>query len=148
MLNCHTFYDGPKDRFLAVRASYDGSAAGIFHQRRYSVWLPHLLVKRIPCPACKQGRRQGAETPTVYLQKHSSVESPRRVADIEENVFLIGYRYRCGHKACWKSYQSWSLASILAVLPGAVSDQFTFQLTRPAGLTDQLANLIATTSRD
>ena len=142
----HTFYDGPENRFLAARASYDGSAAGIFHQHRYFVWLPHLLVQRIPCPACKQAQRQGAETPTVYLQKHSFVESPRRVVDIEENVFLIGYRYRCGHKACRKTYQSWS-PSILAVLPGAVSDQFTFRLTRRAGLTDQLATLLRETSR-
>ena len=35
--DCHTFYDGPKDQFLAARASYDGSAAGIFHQYCYSV---------------------------------------------------------------------------------------------------------------
>ena len=142
----HTFYDGPENRFLAARASYDGSAAGIFHQHHYFVWLPHLLVKRIPCPACKQAQCQGAETPTVYLQKHSFVESPRRVVNIEENVFLIGYRYRCGHKACRKTYQSWS-PSILAVLPGAVSDQFTFQLTCRAGLTDRLATLLRETSR-
>lgn len=121
----HTFYDGPENRFLAACASYDGSAAGIFHQHRYFVWLPHLLVKGIPCPACKEARWQGAETPTVYLQKHSFVENPRRVVDAEENVFLIGYCYHCGHKSCCRTYQSWS-PSILAVLPGAVSDQFTF----------------------
>lgn len=50
----HTFYDGPENQFLATCTSYNGSAAGIFHQHHYFVWLPHLLVKCISCPACKQ----------------------------------------------------------------------------------------------
>ena len=102
----HNFYDGPENQFLLARASYDGSAAGIFHQHRYFVWLPCLLVKHIPCPACKQARRQGAETPTVYLQKHSFVESLCCVVNTEENAFLIGYCYYCGHKVCWKTLRN------------------------------------------
>lgn len=136
-----TFYDGAENCFLAAQSSYDGSAAGIFHQPRYFIWLPHLLVNRIPCPACREARRSGTKSAVVYLQKHGFVDSPRRVVDINRNIFIIGYCYWCGHKDCRRNYQSWS-PSILSVLPGAVSDQFTFWLTYRAGLSDQLAALL------
>ncbi|KAG1732183.1 uncharacterized protein EDB91DRAFT_676274 [Suillus paluster] len=72
----YSFYDGAENCFLAARASYDGSAAGIFHQPRYFLWLPHLLVDRIPCPACKEAKQEGSKTSVVYLQKHGFVDSP------------------------------------------------------------------------
>jgi len=144
--DCYTFYDGADNCFLAARASYDGLAAGIFHQPQYFVWLPHLLVDRIPCPACKEAKRGSANKPAVYLQKHGFVDSPRRVVDVDRSIFIIGYRYRCGHKGCRKNYQSWS-PSILAVLPDVISDQFTFRLTYRAGLTDRLAMLLREFSR-
>ena len=136
-----SFYDGPENRFLAARKSYDGSAAGIFHQCRYFIWLPHLLVDRIPCPACQEAKRQGSQTCVVYLQNNGFVDSPCRAVDIEENVFIIGYHYRCAHKGCHKTYQSWSLP-ILDILPQAVSDQFSFRLTYRTGLTGCLAGLL------
>ncbi|KAF8419486.1 hypothetical protein L210DRAFT_3766619 [Boletus edulis BED1] len=136
-----TFFDGPENRFLAARSSYDGSAAGIFHQPRYFIWLPHLLVDRIPCPACKAACRTGTKAATVYLQKHGFVNSPRRVVGLEENIFIVGYHYHCGHQSCGKNYQSWSPA-ILRMLPNIISDQFPFRLTHRCGLTDQLASLL------
>ena len=141
-----SFYDGPENHFLAARKSYDGSAAGIFHQCRYFVWLPHLLVDHIPCPACLEAKRQGLRTHVVYLQSNGFVDSPRCAVDIKENVYIIGYRYRCAHKDCHKTYQSWSLP-ILAALPRAVSDQFSFRLTYCNGLTGRLAGLLREMSR-
>ena len=77
----------------------------------------------------------------MYLQSNGFVDSPHHAVDIEENVYIIGYRYRCVHKDCHKTYQSWSLL-ILAALPCAVSDQCSFWLTYRNGLTGRLAGLL------
>ena len=89
-----TFHDGAENCSLAAQLSYDGSAAGIFHQPQYFVWLPHLLVNRIPCPACREAGRSGTKSAVVYIQKLGFVDSPCRVVDIDRNIFIIGYRYR------------------------------------------------------
>ena len=139
-------YECGENKYLTVAASYDGSFASTFHRPRYFIWLPHLLVHQIPCPACKAAGREGVRGPVVYLTEHGFVDSPRRVVDIEDNLFIIGYRYRCPHPECGQTFQSWS-DPILGALPPAVAGQFTFRLTYRSGLTEQLATLLRETIR-
>lgn len=108
-----------------------------FYRPSYFVWLPHLLVKRIPCPACKAAQRE----PVPLLRCNGWPKRPRRVVDLEDCIFVIGYRYNCTHQDCRKTYQSWSPA-LLSVLPPAVSAQFTHHLTYRSGLTDRLVALM------
>ncbi|KAF9231724.1 hypothetical protein BU15DRAFT_82048 [Melanogaster broomeanus] len=142
----YTFYNGAENCFLAVRASYDGSAAGIFHQPRFFIWLPHLLVDKIPCPACSVAGRGGSRSVTVYLAKHGFVDSPRRVVGIDQCEYIVGYRYYCPHASCHRNYQSWS-PTLLKVLPKTLLDQFTFRLTYRSGLTGGLASLLRESAR-
>lgn len=136
----NSFYDGVENQYLAARSTFQLSAS-LFHQPRFFVWLPHLLVDRIPCPACRSAGRQPVKSSCVYLQKRGFADYPRRVVDIDQNVYIAGYRYACGHKDCGKTFLSWSPA-ILNVLPAPLRDQFAFRLTRRSGLASQLVSLL------
>ncbi|KAF9235590.1 hypothetical protein BU15DRAFT_77816 [Melanogaster broomeanus] len=142
----YTFYDGAENCFLAARVSYDGSAAGIFHQPQFFIWVPHLLVDKIPCPACLVAGRGGSRSATVYLAKHGFIDSPHRVVGIDQCEYIVGYRYYCPHASCHCNYQSWS-PTLLKVLPKTLSDQFTFCLTYWSGLTGGLASLLRESAR-
>ncbi|KAG6379505.1 hypothetical protein JVT61DRAFT_9996 [Boletus reticuloceps] len=135
-----SFYDGVENPFLTARMTFQ-LTAGIFHQPQFFIWLPHLLVDRIPCPSCLDAHRQPSLGSVVYLQKHGFVSSPRRVIDIDRNIYIVGFRYLCGHKVCRRSYQSWS-PSIINVLPPLVASQFEFRLTYCSGLTSRLSTLL------
>ncbi|KAG1729206.1 uncharacterized protein EDB91DRAFT_1060137 [Suillus paluster] len=136
----HTFFDGAENAFLVARSTFQ-LTPGLFHQPRFFVWLPHLLVDRIPCPSCLKAGRQVTRGSRVYLQKHGFANQPRRVVDIDRNIFIVGYRYVCGHKDCRKSFQSWS-PSIIHLLPAPIADQFVFRLTHRSGLSNCLAMLL------
>jgi hypothetical protein len=111
-----------------------------FHQPTYFVWLPHLF-HRIPCPSCKNANRRTKNGGAVFLSLLSWPRLPRRIVDIDRNVFIIGYRYYCGHEACRKTYQSWSQA-VLDVIPPPLATYFTFHLTHRCGMSDGLVGLL------
>ena len=136
----HSFYDGVDSPYLAAKSTFQLSAS-IFHQPQIFVWLPHTLVDKIPCPACYAASRQAARSSRVYLQRHSFAPYPRRVVDVDRNVYIVGYRYACGHKDCRKTFFSWNSA-ILDMLPRPLRDQFQFRLTYRSGLTLRLASLL------
>lgn len=136
----NSFYNGVENQYLAARSTFQLSAS-LFHQPRFFVWLPHLLVDKIPCPACCAAGRQPVKSSRVYLQKHGFADYSRRVVDIDQNMYIVGYRYACGHKDCGKTFLSWSPA-ILDVLPPPLRDQFTFRLTHRSGLTSRLVSLL------
>lgn len=140
-----SFYEGVDCPFLAARVTYQLDAA-IFYQPQFFIWLPHCLVDRIPCPACLEARRQPMSGPTVYLQKHGFTDRCRQVVDINRNVYIVGYRYLCGHPDCKRVYQSWSPA-ILNVLPPAIARSFEFRLTYRSGLSRQLTILLRNSFR-
>jgi hypothetical protein len=140
-----SFYEGVDSTFLAARVTFQLDAA-IFYQPRFFIWLPHCLVDRIPCPACLEARRQPMTGPTVFLQKHGFTDRCRRVVDINRNVYIVGYRYLCGHPGCKQVYQSWSPA-ILNVLPPAIARSFEFRLTYRSGLSRQLMMLLRNSFR-
>jgi hypothetical protein len=136
----NSFYDGTDSTFLAARSTFQLDA-GIFYQPLFFVWLPHVLVDRIPYPACLTARRVRNLGSVVHLQKHGFTDMARRVVDIDRNIYIVGYRYLCGHKDCKRVYQSWSPA-ILQVLPPALARAFEFRLTYRSGITQQLATLL------
>ncbi|KAI0704374.1 hypothetical protein BC835DRAFT_1317043 [Cytidiella melzeri] len=112
----------------------------LFYGVRFFIWLPHLFG-RIPCPQCKKAGRFRDNGSPVLLQCLGWPQAPRRAVDIEENVFIVGYRYRCTHDSCKKTFLSWS-HSILEVLPPLLSSHFTFHCTRRCALTDRLVALL------
>ena len=132
------FYEGNENPFLAAWKTFQLSA-GVFHQPCFFIWLPHLLVDRIPCPSCCETGQWPAKGPMAYLQRHGFAKQPHQAVDIDQIVYIIGYYYLCGN--CCKSYQSWS-PSILSILPPAVAHQFQFHLTYHSGLTERLATLL------
>lgn len=111
----------------------------------YFIWLPHTLIKKIPCPCClaagRKHQRGGAKENVPMLWKHGFAEYPRRITDLDRNVWLVGFRYRCSHPECRKTFLSWS-SSLLGVLPPLLTAQFNFHLTCRAGLTDRVATLL------
>jgi hypothetical protein len=134
-----TFSMGSENPFLLHRTKFTVNPDFFYHQP-FFIWLPHcLLGDRIPCPACLSNCRKTFNNSAIYLQSLGWVEKARRVVDINHNIFIAGWRYRCG--SCNHIYRSWSPA-ILNVLPKALAAQFSFQLTFRSGLTDQLAALL------
>ncbi|TFY77343.1 hypothetical protein EWM64_g6670 [Hericium alpestre] len=120
-----------------------------FYRPFFFVWLPHLFLKDgILCPACVHARRtRRSNNQPVTLQLNGWPDSPRRVTDLEYNLYLVGQRYRCGHPDCNTTYQPWSPA-ILDILPPALAAQFTLLLTYRGGLTDRLAALLRSSFRN
>jgi hypothetical protein len=133
------FYDQPHlPIFAASRCAQLDPI--MFYQPTYFIWLPHLFVK-IPCPACKSAGRKRNDGQPSMLALHSWPHMPRRVVDINSCIFIIGRRYRCGHRDCGHTYQSWSRA-ILDIIPKSLSSHFPHHLTFCNGLTDQLVAVL------
>ncbi|OBZ79508.1 hypothetical protein A0H81_01196 [Grifola frondosa] len=135
-----TFTEGPICAFFSVDRKFQPTPEDFYHPT-YFVWLPHLLIDRIPCPACMSVSRLSKDGHPVYLRANGWPKSPRRVVDLERCLYLIGYRYYCPNSTCGKSYQSWSPA-LLASLPRAISLHFTHHLTYRNGVTDLVASLM------
>ncbi|SJL13795.1 uncharacterized protein ARMOST_17243 [Armillaria ostoyae] len=112
----------------------------MFYRPDFFIWLPHLIVKHIPCPACLSAGRLKNNKP-VHLSAHGWVKAPRRVIDINSNIWLVGQRYHCNQSECGKTYQGWA-PPILKVLPNWLSDEFPFHLTHRCGLSDSLVALL------
>lgn len=129
----------PKRPIFATQRTYQVSPQQ-FYCPHYFVWLPHLFG-RIPCPDCKERGRVARDGLQVFLRLLGWPRGPRRVVDIEHNVFVIGYRYYCGHAECGKTYQSWS-PKILGIIPPPLACEFPFHLTSRNGLTDTLVGLL------
>lgn len=137
-----TFIDGTPYTFFAADHKTQPSPED-FYQPRYFVWLPHCLVKKIPCPGCLANKRKGANGSSIYLRNKGWPKAPRRVVDLEECIYIIGYRYVCGHQDCKKTYTSWS-PSLVSALPRSLAMEFTHHLTFRSGLTDRVVSLMRT----
>jgi len=129
-----SFIDGSPSPFLVAEKKYQIQPE-VFYKPKYFIWIPHTIVGRIPCPGCRTAKNGN----TIYLSPNSFPKSPRRVVDLDENIYIIGHRYFC--RTCGKSYQSWSPA-LLNVLPGALSKEFTHHLSYRGGLTGRLVALM------
>ncbi|EPQ50510.1 hypothetical protein GLOTRDRAFT_133880 [Gloeophyllum trabeum ATCC 11539] len=135
-----TFTEGSPFPFFAADRKHQPMPQD-FYRPSYFVWLPHLLVSRIPCPACAAAGRRRYGGDIVFLRSHGFPRSPRRVVDIDQCIYLIGFRYQCGHEECKRTFTSWS-PSIINALPRALACHFDFHLTYRGGLTDRVVALM------
>ncbi|TFK55407.1 hypothetical protein OE88DRAFT_1804266 [Heliocybe sulcata] len=135
-----TFLDGSPYAFFTADRKHQPEPRD-FYSPGYFVWLPHLLGPRIPCANCAAaGRRQGDGSP-ILLRSHGFPKAPRRIVDVDHCIYVIGYRYRCAHAQCKKTFSSWS-PGVLTALPRALACQFDFHLTYRGGLTDRVVALM------
>lgn len=107
----------------------------------FFVWLLHLLVPRLTCPACKITNRKARDGLPPKLHKCGWARYICHVVDIDQSLYLASYAYQCSHKDCHHHYLGWS-PELLGSLPRSLSLQFPFQLTRHSGLTNQLVSLL------
>jgi hypothetical protein len=135
-----TFNDSSSAAFFATARKFQPTPEE-FYSPNYFVWLPHLLVSKIPCPSCLAAKRNAEKGGVQYLHAKGWPNTPRRVVDLEECIYVIGYRYACPQTACRKSYLSWS-PDFLSSLPRSVSLHFTHHLTYRSGLTDRVVSLM------
>jgi hypothetical protein len=134
------FVEYPPDPIFTTKTFLMHFSPEMFFEPQFFIWLPHLFQK-ILCPNClMDGRRRPDGTQSI-LAKAGFSPAPRRVIDIDQNIYILGYRYYCGMKGCGKSYQSWSPA-VLSVLSPALRIKFSFHLTHHLGLTDGLVALL------
>jgi hypothetical protein len=140
-----TFIDGTPSAYFAADRKFQPLPED-FYRPRYFIWLPHLLVHRIPCPACVASNRKADDGGPVFLWCKGWARAPRRVVDLEECIYVVGYRYMCGHSACKRTYQSWSPA-LRAALPRSLAMEFTHHLTYRSGLTDRVVSLMRSSFR-
>jgi len=119
-----SFISGPSYLFFSAWEKAQPSP-GLFYAPRFEVWIPHLIMKsRIPCPSCASASRLGHDGQIIFLCAQGWPKAPRRVVDLNQCIYVIGYRYYCPHQSCKKMYLSWSPA-LLSALPRAVSMLFT-----------------------
>ena len=134
-----TFIDGSPYPFFNVTKRFKLQPEH-FYKPKYFVFIPHLLTGTgIRCPQCLSVSRKGKDGQSARLTPNGFPKAPRRVVDVDENIYLIGYRYYC--RTCNKSYQSWSPA-LRAALPRPLAQQFTHHLTFRSGLTDRVVALM------
>jgi hypothetical protein len=111
-----------------------------FYKPTYFVFIPHVVVGRIPCPHCLNLRKTAAGK-TVHLTPNGWPKSPRRVVALDQCIYIIGHRYYCPHPECKSTYLSWS-PSLLKALPRSFAMEFTHHLTFRSGLTDRVVALM------
>lgn len=88
---------------------------------RFFLWDPVDLHRvGVGCPNCKQ-----------RLERNGILRRPRRVVDIDDCFWIIGYSYRC--TSCKKRFSSWD-DRILKMLPRPLAAQFPAHLTWRSGL--------------
>lgn len=88
---------------------------------RFFLWDPADLHRvGVGCPNCKQ-----------RLERNGILRRPRRVVDIDDCFWIIGYSYRC--VSCKKRFSSWD-DRILKMLPRPLAAQFPAHLTWRSGL--------------
>lgn len=135
-----SFYDGTLSTFLSAHRVHQVEP-GLFHRPTFFVWLPHLLVPRLTCPACTTTKQKGRDGLVPKLHKCGWVRYARRIIDVDRSLYLASYAYRCSHKDCRRHYLGWS-PDLLGSLPRSLALEFPFQLTRRCGLTNWLASLL------
>jgi len=139
-----SFVEGVRNTFFDIDKAAAPSLAALY-QPQYFIWLPHFLVKGIPCPCCASAvpprKHLDGAVKDVMLWNHGWAEYPRRITDLDQSIYLIGCRYKCSHPDCSKTYLSWSPA-ILRALPPILAGQFSHHLTHRAGLSDRVVALL------
>lgn len=98
---------------------------------RVFIWIPHLLCNNIPCPHCSSS-----------LSGNGIAHDPRPVYDLEDNFYIVGWRYRCRKEngGCGKTFQSWN-SKVLACLPESIMLEFPAILSHRAGISHRVLNL-------
>ncbi len=105
---------------------------------RFFLWDPLPLVPSgIACPRCHNA-----------LSRHSHARSPRRVVDLDQPFWLIGYIYRCTsctnprtQKRGTVTFRSWD-SRILAALPPELRAEFPARLSWRSGMSLRLYHLM------
>ncbi|KIM34849.1 hypothetical protein M413DRAFT_32970 [Hebeloma cylindrosporum] len=88
-----SFFDNSPSPFFAADRKFQPTPHD-FHKAEYFIWLPHLLVDRIPCPECLTTSRKGRNgVKPVYVTNNGWPKGARRVVDVDRCVYIIGYRY-------------------------------------------------------
>ncbi|KAF8996468.1 hypothetical protein BDZ89DRAFT_918852, partial [Hymenopellis radicata] len=90
----------------------------------FFLWDPeNLLNTGIACPCC------GSK-----LNRGGIIKRPRRIVDIDDTFWIIGYTYECkGRCSTTKKFRCWD-ARIISQLPRALALQFPARLTWRSGL--------------
>ena len=134
-----TFIDGSQYPFFDATKRFKLQPEH-FYKPKYFVFIPHLLTGTpIRCPQCLSASQKGKDGQSACLTPNGFPKAPRQVVDVDENIYIIGYRYYC--RTCKKSYQSWSPA-LHAALPRPLAQEFTHHLTFRSGLTDRVVALM------
>jgi hypothetical protein len=95
----------------------------MFYEPSFFVWLLHLFVAHIPCPACLEAKQEKSKGVPFALNLHGWANASRRIVDVDLSIWLIGKRYHCSNTKCGKTYQAWSKA-VLGVLPSWLQSKF------------------------
>ena len=99
----------------------------LYHCPRVYFWLPHFLVK-LRCPYCKS-----------KLEKNGAL-LPRRVTDISDNFYIIGWAYYC-HNGCRKHVTGWNQA-LIESLPRYLRHSFPAILSHKGGLSNEVMGVL------
>ncbi|KAI8146810.1 hypothetical protein BJV82DRAFT_599948 [Fennellomyces sp. T-0311] len=102
---------------------------------RVFVWLVHLLVDVLHCPACDNKK----------LQSHGWATAPcaRRILDLNSDFYLMSYRYKCPN--CKKTYFGHDQA-IRDTLPTALAEEFPAVLSHRSGISRSTLDLMQSCS--
>ncbi|CAK5266047.1 unnamed protein product [Mycena citricolor] len=129
-----TFWFPCEDSYFATRnLSVEELTPEALYQCRWLLWDPGAFDK-IPCP------REGCSS---NLVRHGTIKRPRRVVDLDDTFFMIGYRYRCPMCVHSKSgrhtvtFNSWD-AAILRKLPRALANSFPAILSHRSAISERV----------
>ncbi|GAA6034100.1 hypothetical protein JCM8097_000695 [Rhodosporidiobolus ruineniae] len=102
-------------------------------RRQFVYYDPFALIdKGAACPGCGKEK----------MARHGFPPRPRRVADLEDTVYLFGQRYLCNKTkagGCGRTFMS-THPLLLAQLPSYIRSSFPFHLTHRAAVTAVLFN--------
>ncbi|KAJ7644559.1 hypothetical protein FB45DRAFT_1116123, partial [Roridomyces roridus] len=102
-------------------------------QPSFFIWDPFAILGKsyhMLCPNC--GKRN--------LTRDGVVERPRRVVDIDECFWIIGYSYAC-QGGCGDRFRSWD-QRIIERLPKALAAEFPAHLTWRSGLSNRAFGVV------
>ncbi len=104
------------------------SPQALYSEPPLFLWDP-LALHPIPCPSC------GAR-----LTRNGHISHPRRVVDLNQCFWMIGYRYRCSTctnpktgRLGTRTYSSWD-SRILSALPAELRAEFPARLSWRSGI--------------
>ncbi|KAF8989595.1 hypothetical protein BDZ89DRAFT_974680, partial [Hymenopellis radicata] len=95
----------------------------------FFVWDPAAITSTgIPCPSCN-----------VRLTRDGIVKRPRRIVDIDETFWIIGYSYAC--RSCKIKLRSWD-ERVLKKLSRPLAAEFPARLTWRSGISTRALGVV------